>query len=131
MPSREKKRNEPRHTDICLWLDYYGALLSDRQRELLSLYYQEDWSLSEIADLTQLSRQGVHDQLRRGVARLATLESSLSLAARDRLFGSILARAREQEKDEDKEGLRQSLDELQTLMGLALEDDRGGDHGLI
>jgi hypothetical protein len=65
------------------------------------------------------------------VARLATLESSLSLAARDRLFGSILARAREQEKDEDKEGLRQSLDELQTLMGLALEDDRGGDHGLI
>ncbi len=133
MHPEENRTKQPRHTDICLWLDYYGGLLSDRQREVLSFYYQEDWSLSEIANLTGLSRQGVHDQLRRGVSRLAAYESSLSLAARDRLFGSILARAREQERQEDKEGLRRSLDDLEAVIGLPLEDERVGreEYGLV
>ena len=77
---------EPLHTDVCLWLDYYGDLLTSRQREVLTLYFDEDWSLSEIAEHTGLSRQGIHDQIRRGVARLSALESSLELARRDRLM---------------------------------------------
>ena len=54
---------DPVHTDVCLWLDYYSDLLSARQRQVLTLYFNEDWSLSEIAGQTGLSRQGVHDQI--------------------------------------------------------------------
>ena len=46
-------------------LDVYGALLTDRKRELLELYYNEDCSLAEISELTGISRQGVRDSIRK------------------------------------------------------------------
>jgi hypothetical protein len=65
--SRERI-DEVKHTDICLWLDYYGDLLSERQLQVLTYFYADDLSLAEIADLTGLTRQGVHEQVRRGAS---------------------------------------------------------------
>lgn len=112
MSKRSEHAPEPSHTDICLWLDYYGELLSERQRGVLSLYYNEDWSLSEIADETGLSRQGVHDQIRRGTARLSELEEALALSARDRQIEKLILRALDREEADDREALRLCLSEL-------------------
>ena len=62
-----------------LLLDAYGALLTERKRELLDYYYNEDYSLSEIAELTGLSRQGVRDGIRKAEDELKNLERTLSL----------------------------------------------------
>jgi predicted DNA-binding protein YlxM (UPF0122 family) len=70
----------------CLLLDFYGEVLSENQREMMDLYYNEDFSLSEIADEIGITRQGVRDAVRRAEESLDTLEEKLGLIARfDRL----------------------------------------------
>ena len=51
--------------EMALLLDYYGGMLTDKQREVLTLHCEEDMSLAEIAQETGVSRQGVHDMLTR------------------------------------------------------------------
>ena len=51
-------------------LDFYGDLLAERRRELMSLYYNEDYSLAEIAAEVGISRQGVRDAIKRGEEEL-------------------------------------------------------------
>lgn len=65
-----------------LLLDFYGNLLTQRSRSLLELYYSEDMTLSEIADNEGISRQAVHDSVRRGTAQLTRYENKLGLVAR-------------------------------------------------
>lgn len=62
--------------------ELYGALLTERQREMLSWYYDYDLSLAEIAEQAGVSRQAVHDLLRRGVAVLEGYEGRLHLTER-------------------------------------------------
>ncbi|WP_375330575.1 YlxM family DNA-binding protein [Alicyclobacillus fastidiosus] len=61
--------------------DFYGALLTVRQRQIIEMYHLEDWSLSEIAESLEISRQAVHDQLRRAGEQLEQYESALQLRA--------------------------------------------------
>lgn len=67
---------------ISYLLDFYGELLADRRRELMSMYYNEDYSLAEIAAEVGISRQGVRDTIKRGEEELQNLESKLGMAAR-------------------------------------------------
>lgn len=62
-------------------LDYYGSLLTERQRDLLAAYYNDDFSLSEISENTGISRQGVRDAIKRGEAELDRLEGALHIAS--------------------------------------------------
>ncbi|HPX93528.1 MAG TPA: sigma factor-like helix-turn-helix DNA-binding protein [Bacillota bacterium] len=114
------------HTDVCLWLDYYGDLLSRRQRQVLTLYFDEDWSLSEIAKHTGLSRQGIHDQIRRGVARLSTLEDTLELARRDRQMQALIKKGMHLQETGDREELGLTLEAMMKL----LEQGPGGKDNL-
>lgn len=122
MQGQDRTGPQASHTDICLWLDYYGDLLTPRQKEVLGLYYEQDWSLSEIADLTGLSRQGVHNQIRKGADRLAMLEGILGLAARDRLLLDLLDQALKHQARADDLALKESLDRLQTLIKLGVAE---------
>lgn len=63
-------------------LDFYGELLTEKQRLALSSYYDEDCSLSEIAEEMNISRQGVRDFIKRGEAQLSEFEEKLGLAER-------------------------------------------------
>lgn len=63
-------------------LDFYGELLTDKQRECCELHYNEDLSLAEIAEQLGISRQGVWDNIRRADAALAEFEDKTKLAAR-------------------------------------------------
>ena len=63
-------------------LDFYGDLLSPRQRDVLSLYYENDLSLSEIGEELSISRQGVRHILKKGEDQLKAFESCLGLEKR-------------------------------------------------
>lgn len=62
-------------------LDCYGDLLTDRQRDCLDLYYNENLTLAEIAEHFHISRQAVHDAMRHGEEQLLSYERVLHLAA--------------------------------------------------
>ena len=64
-------------------LDFYGALLTDKQRQYLEYHFLNDLSLAEIAEEFGVSRQAVHDVLKRSEAILEEYESRLGLVARN------------------------------------------------
>ena len=62
--------------------DFYGELLTDKQREYYDLHYNEDLSLAEIAGLGGISRQGVWDIIRRAEAAMRGIEEKTGLIRR-------------------------------------------------
>ena len=69
--------------EMILLYDYYGNLLTDRQRECFEMRYNQDLSLGEIAQILGISRQGVHDNLSRTEALLRRMEENIGCVARD------------------------------------------------
>lgn len=62
-----------------LLYDFYGGLLTDKQRKVMELYYNEDWSLAEIATKEAVSRQAIHDLLHRSERLMEEYEAKLGL----------------------------------------------------
>lgn len=69
-------------TQASLLYDFYGQLLSKRQREVMELYHEENLTLAEIADEFGISRQGVHDALKNAEKSLNGYEEKLGLVAK-------------------------------------------------
>ena len=67
---------------MTMLFDFYGELLTDRQKEFYDLYYNEDLSLSEIAENYGISRQGVRDVIVRAEAIMTDLEDKTGLMKR-------------------------------------------------
>ena len=67
---------------MALLYDFYGDTLTDRQKEFYDLYYNEDLSLSEIAENYGISRQGVRDVIVRAEASLTELEDKTGIIRR-------------------------------------------------
>ncbi len=91
--------------EMSLLFDFYGDLLTEKQRELFDLYYNEDLSLSEIAENAGITRQAVRDSVKRSEHTLTGLESKLGLAAK---YGNITQYSVRLAKDA---GLLKSLNE--------------------
>lgn len=70
--------------NIGVLLDFYGSLLHERQRQVVDYYYNEDYSLAEIAELVGMTRQGVRDSIKRGEAILCETEEKLHFEQRFR-----------------------------------------------
>ena len=70
-------------TELILLYDYYGDLLTDRQKECFELRHYQDLSLGEIASELGISRQGVHDNLSRTEALLKNMEAKTGCVGRD------------------------------------------------
>ncbi len=87
---------------MTLLFDYYGPLLTEKQQKFIDLYYGNDYSLGEIAENYGVSRQAVHDTLKRAEGILLKYENKLgliekSLVQRDKLveIDRLLAKADE------------------------------------
>lgn len=65
--------------NLSILFDFYGELLGEHKKQIFSDYVQNDYSLSEIADETGLSRQGVHDIIKRCSKKLKEYEEKLCL----------------------------------------------------
>ena len=78
-------------------LDFYGELLTPKQRECYDLHYNDDLSLAEIAEQLGISRQGVWDNIRRAESSLQDIEEKTGLIRRfsrtqqslDKLLGQM------------------------------------------
>lgn len=71
-----------KNLDITILLDFYGDMLTPKQREFLDYYYNEDLSLSEIAANVGITRQGVRDAIKRAECQLIEMEERLGLVKR-------------------------------------------------
>lgn len=91
---------------MILLFDYYGELLTPRQKQCFDLRYNQDLSLGEIAQVLHVSRQGVYDNLSRAEALLRNMEEKTGCAGRDqrcrRAAAAILAAARELEDSSEE-----------------------------
>lgn len=71
-----------KNLEISYLLDFYGEMLTQKQYNFLDLYYNEDLSLSEIAENEGITRQGVRDSIKRAENQLFDMEKKLGLAGR-------------------------------------------------
>ncbi|WP_410208743.1 YlxM family DNA-binding protein [Fusobacterium sp.] len=76
--------------EISILLDYYRNLLSDKQREYLINHFEEDLSLTEIANNNGISRQAVYDNIRRGINQLKEYEEKLGFHQKEKKIYSEL-----------------------------------------
>ena len=102
---------------------FYGNLLTEKQRRVLSLHCEEDMSLGEIAEEMGISRQAAHEALSRASAKMTEMENSLGLAARYRRMESGLGRTLSLLRSREYEQAERAVEEL-------LVWDQEDQHGL-
>ena len=73
-----------KNLEITILMDFYGDMLTAKQREFLDLYYNEDLSLAEIAANVGITRQGVRDAIKRAECQLIEMDERLKLVSRFR-----------------------------------------------
>ena len=71
--------------EMALLFDYYGGMLTDKQRDCFDMRYNQDLSLGEIAESLGVSRQAVNDNLTRTEATLRRMEENIGCIKRDML----------------------------------------------
>lgn len=81
---------------MSMLFDFYGDLLTDKQKELFDLYYNEDLSLTEIAEHAEISRQGVRDSIVRAETILRETEDKVGLVKKYSGYESKLLQIREE-----------------------------------
>lgn len=105
---------------IPLLVDLYGQVLSERKRELLDYYYNEDYSLSEIAEITGISRQGIRESVKKSETELRELDASLQLVKRTQTLETKIRAVEEQLNDLLSEPLtdpvREKLEQIKTVV---------------
>ncbi|MDO4568475.1 MAG: sigma factor-like helix-turn-helix DNA-binding protein [Clostridia bacterium] len=112
---------------VSMLLDCYGALLSKRQRSLLRQSVDEDYSLAEIAERENISRQGVRDALQRAQEQLLSFEKALGLLERRR---RVSAAAAELGALAESNGADAAYVESLRLSALRLIDELEGSDGI-
>ena len=75
-----------KNLEIALLLDFYGEMLTEKQRDMVHYYYNDDLSLAEIAENEGITRQGVRDSIKRAEAQMLEMEERLGLHRRFRMI---------------------------------------------
>ena len=73
-----------KNLEMSYLLDFYGEVLTEKQRDMMQQYFNMDLSLSEIADNFNITRQGVRDAIKRGETVLTQLEEQIGFARKYR-----------------------------------------------
>lgn len=103
-----------KNLNVGFLLDFYGDILTERKRDALDFYYNDDMSLSEIAEEMSISRQGVRDMIKKAEEELFFYEEKLGLAKK---FTDAQAHARHAIELCERYSLPQDIkDEIKTLL---------------
>ena len=113
-----------KNLEISFLLDFYGRVLTEKQRAVVEYYYNDDLSLGEIGANEGISRQGVGHAIKRAEAQLLDMEERLGLAKRFRVMKDglekiYLAAAVIQEWNEEKIQSPAVRENTQKIMDLA------------
>ena len=98
-------------------LDFYGEVLTDRKREVLDFYYNDDLSLAEIAAELGISRQGVRDIIKKAEDELTFLEEKLHLAEKFDSAQKSIERAKKIAVTLENDELSSALDAIASDLG--------------
>jgi len=111
--------------EMTLLFDLYGELLTEKQQQLFDLYYNEDLSLAEIAELLKISRQGVRDGIVRAETLLKSFDETLSLSKTLEQSAKIEVLAQQIIERTDNDDIRRLAGEIVLLTQL-----QGGNYGI-
>lgn len=95
--------------EIGILLDYYKPLLTEKQKKYLVDYFEEDLSLTEIAEMNEVSRQAVYDNIKRGCKILRDYEDKLNFYKKGRKLYNELVNLR---KNFTKENLDKIIEKM-------------------
>ena len=121
---REKELDTIAQTSLLY--DFYGALLTDKQREVMELYHEENYSIVEIADELGVSKQAIHENLKKSEKILRSYEEKLGLMkslletrelieAIDCRIDLLMEEARKKGTEDLEKGLREIRDMISDL----------------
>lgn len=96
-------------------LDFYHTLLTPKQREYMEMYYLEDYSLVEIANHADVSRQAVYDNIKRTEDILESYEQSIQLYEKFQMRISLLNALEKSIDEEQEEKIHSLIDQLKEL----------------
>ncbi|SEP56414.1 putative DNA-binding protein [Piscibacillus halophilus] len=102
-------------TRINYLFDFYQELLTPKQKNYMELYYLEDYSLGEISETYDVSRQAVYDNIRRTEAMLEEYEEKLGLYRRFEEQSRILEEMRDSLSKKDLKRVSSLIEELENL----------------
>ncbi len=109
-----------KNLNIGMLLDFYGELLTDKQSDAVDFYYNQDFSLAEIADEMKISRQGARDLIKRGENQLLDLEEALGLVERFSKINSELLSIEKSCEDilqnTEDDGIKKDVDNIINLI---------------
>ena len=97
---------------MALLFDFYGDMLTDRQKEFYDLYYNEDLSLSEIAESAGITRQGVRDAIKHGESDLYFFEKGLRFAEKSERLKALSAEISTKASEGDLEAVKELAERL-------------------
>ncbi len=88
-----------KNLDLSYLIDFYGDVLTEKQLDIITQYYNDDLSLSEIAENFGITRQGVRDSIKRGETILLDLEEKIGFASYSQRVQENLAKLETLAKD--------------------------------
>ena len=116
---------EDKTLQMTLLFDFFGDLLTEKQREYFDLYYNEDLSLSEIAGNVGITRQGVRDIIVRAEATLLDYEERTGIVARFQQRNTDIDRAEEIARSISKAATGSDISKMAEELTVILESLKG------
>ncbi len=84
-----------KHIEITVLLDFYTPLLTEKQAKVMRYYFEENYTLAEIAELEGISRNAVHDNIQKTIRKLHDYEKKLALHEKTVKRQSIVEKLRQ------------------------------------
>ena len=98
---------------MAMLLDVYGGLLTKKQYDAMDLYYNEDYSLNEIAAHFNVSRQGIHENIKQATENLEKYEKELKICKKNEKLSEVTGKIKEfLSKSDEKEEVLRLLEEV-------------------
>ena len=102
-------------TKMNMLYDFYHPLLTKKQMDYMSMYHREDYSLGEISELTEVSRQAVYDTIRRTEKLLVSYEEKLALYDKFKRRQALLDKLETSVSENKPEKMVQLIEALKTI----------------